>query len=149
MAEGEKDDSERLLELLAGLEASLPLERGRLEALLQTKFRTPLARFFSGVLAARTTRFRVELRLPKLDFPGSLSLHFTPAMASGSQSALLRRLPGGRHVPPPPPGHGAPAGIEGGYVVDRPWGRVWVTLQQGDRVAGLAFDPGVHGSPGV
>ena len=148
-AAGEKDDSEQLLELLAGLEAALPLERGRLEALFQTRFRTTLARLFSRVLVARTARFRVELRLPKGDFPGSLGLEFTPAMASGSQRALLHRLPGGHHVPPPPQPPGAPARLEGGYAVHRPWGRIWVTLHAGDRVAGLALDPGVHGSPGV
>jgi hypothetical protein len=118
---------EPLVDLVAGLEGQLPLERARLKA------------FFAG-LPAGTPRFQVDLRLPQ-----QLSLRFTPATAC----AVARHFPGGHHLPPPPPGVGAPAELEGAYVVDRPWGRLWFTLHRGDRVAALALEPGVHGSPGV
>jgi hypothetical protein len=146
---GEAEDSARLVELLTGLEAQLPLARDRLEAFFQTRFRT--ARDHNGyrVFVGRTARYRVEVQLPEGTFRGRVQLHFSPAMASGSESALAALLPGGWRVPPPPRSHGASPELAGAYVVDRPWGQIWVTSHKGDRVWVLALEPGRRGSPGV
>jgi hypothetical protein len=139
-------DAREVFALLDELETYVPLRADTLEARFGVTFEVTRDWRQRELLVAKTSALEIELRPSGDAGPGDLSIMLPGVHVTWP--VLAEKYPGGRSLPPPPPGYG-PAEALYAYVVDRPFGQLWFTFYTGDRLVRVALEPGRSGSPGV